>query len=322
MSDAESRMSSAPSPDELRPRTPDRLSRGAVLALIAHLGLIIALSVGVSWRTAEPEGAEAELWAAVPKVAAPRAVAPPPEPAPPPPPAPTPPPPPPPPPKAEAPPPPPPPNRDAEIALEKREEELRLQREAERKALEKQRAEAEKRAAEKREAEKREAELQKKAEAEKRAEAQRKKAEAERQAKLDAEREAKAEADRAERVEAQRKEALARIQGQVDATGSPGSTGSATQSAGPSAGYAGRIRARIKPNVVFTDSAPDNAVAAVEVKVAPDGTIIGRRLVKSSGVAAWDEAVLRAIDRTGTLPRDTDGTVPPAMLIEFRPRDL
>jgi colicin import membrane protein len=31
--------------------------------------------------------------------------------------------------------------------------------------------------------------------------------------------------------------------------------------------------------------------------------------------------VLRAIDRTDTLPRDTDGRVPPTLVISFRPRD-
>jgi colicin import membrane protein len=60
----------------------------------------------------------------------------------------------------------------------------------------------------------------------------------------------------------------------------------------------------------------------VEVKAGPDGTIIGRRLLKSSGVPAWDEAVLRAIDKTEVLPRDTDGRVPSAMLLDFRPRDF
>jgi len=32
--------------------------------------------------------------------------------------------------------------------------------------------------------------------------------------------------------------------------------------------------------------------------------------------------VLRAIDRTDGLPRDTDGTVPSPMLITFRPKDV
>ena len=32
------------------------------------------------------------------------------------------------------------------------------------------------------------------------------------------------------------------------------------------------------------------------MRAAPDGTIVGRKLVKSSGNAAWDDAVLKAID--------------------------
>ena len=52
-----------------------------------------------------------------------------------------------------------------------------------------------------------------------------------------------------------------------------------------------------------------------------DGKILSRRLVKSSGNPTWDQAVLRAIDRTGTLPRDTDGRVPSALIIGLRPQD-
>jgi colicin import membrane protein len=59
----------------------------------------------------------------------------------------------------------------------------------------------------------------------------------------------------------------------------------------------------------------------VEVRTAPDGTIVGRKVLKSSGSKAWDEAVLKAIDKTEVLPRDTDGRVPPALVITFRPRD-
>ena len=88
------------------------------------------------------------------------------------------------------------------------------------------------------------------------------------------------------------------------------------------AGYAGRIKARVKPNVTFTDEVAGNPLASVEVRCAPDGTIIGRRLVKSSGVPAWDDAVLRAIDKTEILPRDVDGRVPSPMVLDFRPRDF
>ena len=97
--------------------------------------------------------------------------------------------------------------------------------------------------------------------------------------------------------------------------------GTAQRAAGPSAQYANRIRDRIKRNVVFTEEAKGNPAAEVQVRTSPDGTIIGRQLVKSSGIAAWDQAVLNAIDKTAALPRDEDGRVPPSLVIVFRPKD-
>ena len=61
--------------------------------------------------------------------------------------------------------------------------------------------------------------------------------------------------------------------------------------------------------------------AEVEVKCAPDGTIIERKLLKSSGYKGWDDAVLKALEKTERLPRDTDGRVPATLVITFRPRD-
>ena len=123
------------------------------------------------------------------------------------------------------------------------------------------------------------------------------------------------------RLARQREENLKRIMGQAGASGGPQATGTAQQSSGPSAAYGGRVAARIKPNVVFTDVAPGNPRAEVEVRTQPDGTITSRRLVKSSGNPDWDEAVLRAIDRTSTLPKDTDGRVPSSLVIGLRPLD-
>jgi colicin import membrane protein len=82
-----------------------------------------------------------------------------------------------------------------------------------------------------------------------------------------------------------------------------------------------RLVARIKQNVVFSDTLAGNPVAEVEVRAAANGTIIARRLVKSSGSPEWDDAVLRAIDRTGTLPRDTDGRVPGTLIVSFRAKE-
>jgi colicin import membrane protein len=259
--------------DVLMPQPPGGLGKGAVLALIVHVGLVIALAFGVSWRNQEPAGFSAELWAAVPQAAAPPAVEPVPAPRPPAPvvrpaePAPR---------SAQV---------DAQIAIEKAERERKERERNERERLEREKAE-------KLAAEKREREL----------EAKRQKAEEERTAR-------------------QREENLKRMMGQVGGTGTPDSTGAAARDAGPSASYTGRVIARIKPNIVLTEEVAGNPSAVVEVRCAADGTIIGRRLVKSSGSREWDDAVLRAIDRTEILPRDIDGRVPGAFEITFRPRE-
>jgi len=99
------------------------------------------------------------------------------------------------------------------------------------------------------------------------------------------------------------------------------SKGSAEKSSGPSASYAGKIVARIRPNIVLTEVVSGNPAAEVEVHIAPDGSVLSRRLVKTSGYSAWDEAVLRAIDKTDKIPRDNDGTVPSLMILSFRPKD-
>jgi colicin import membrane protein len=125
----------------------------------------------------------------------------------------------------------------------------------------------------------------------------------------------------ARQIEEQRVKNLARMAGMAGASGAPSAQGSAQQSSGPSASYAGRIRARIKPNIVFTKDITGNPTAEVEVRTSPDGTIVGRKLLKSSGVTAWDEAVLQAIDKTEVLPRDIDGRVPAVLEISFRPKD-
>lgn len=254
--------------DPLRPQRPAGLGRGALLALLVHGGLLLALALGVSWRASEPTGATAELWAAVPEFAAPAAVEPPPQPVLPPRPV----------VKAE-------PKvdeqavRDAEIATEKARRERELEREREAKAD----------------------------------------AEKKRQAAQEEQRKKLAEKAEQERNEKLRQDNLKRMLGQAGATGAPTATGTAARDAGPSASYAGRVIARVKPNIVMTESVTGSPRAEVEVRAAPDGTIIGRRLIKSSGNKDWDEAVLRALDRTEILPRDTDGRVPSPMTIGFTP---
>lgn len=119
-----------------------------------------------------------------------------------------------------------------------------------------------------------------------------------------------------------RQEQLKRMAGMAGANGATDSNGTALRSGGPSAGYAGRITRIIKSNIVYPEiSASENPLAEVSVKVAPDGTIVSKRLTKPSGNAAWDAAVLKAIDKTERFPRDVDGTVPGEMLITFKPNE-
>lgn len=297
-------MDAAADRPEFEPPQQGGMLRGFSLAVLAHLLLIAALTWGLRWNTETTElAAEAELWSSLPQQAAPKeVVAPPPPPAPPPKPV------------VREQPLPEPVKRDADIALER----------------EKKRKEAE--AQERREAQERERERQKKLEAQRKQE-ELKKAEEEKkqeQAKLAAaEKRKKEEEDRKRRekekqdelrVAKLREENLKRMQGLAGGTGAPGSTGTAARSSGPSASWAGRVRARVKPNIVFGDDVAGNPAADVEVRLSPDGTIVGKRLVKSSGVKAWDEAVLRALDKTETLPRDTDGRVPSSFIIEFKPK--
>lgn len=121
-------------------------------------------------------------------------------------------------------------------------------------------------------------------------------------------------------LEAQRKANMARLMASLG--GEAAGPGTAARSSGPSAGYAGRIIARVKPNIVFAETINGNPQAVVEVRCAPDGRIMSRRLLSSSGVSAWDDAVLRALDRTEVLPSDVDGRVPPLMQLSFKPRDF
>ena len=283
--------------DPLRPQRAAGLGPGAMLAVLVHGVLLLALALGVSWRASEPTGASAELWAAVPEFAAPAPVAPPPQPvqvAPPvpvPKPQPA--------PKAE---PKPEPSRDAEIAIEK----ARLQKEKERELEKEKEKERQARA----EAEKKKLQAQQE-------EQRKKQVAAAAAAKVEqAEKLEKAEQERLEKL---RLDNLKRIQGQAGATGGPTATGKAPGDAGPSASYAGRIIARVKPNIVLTETLQGSPRAEVEVRAGPDGTILSRRLVKPSGDKVWDDAVLRAIDRTEILPRDTDGRVPSPLTLIFTP---
>lgn len=306
---------------EFAPPPQPGAGRAWLTAGLVHALLFLALGLATAWKT-QPQTvqAEAELWSATPQAAAPRLQESPPEPEPEPEPAPQ--------PKPAPAPPPPAPDLaqerlDAQIALEKKKQKEK-KKEAEK--AEKLKAEKEKAAKEK--AEKEKAELKRK-EREKEREKEDKakeKAAKEKKAQEEKEREKKKAAEKANaekadaaRTDALRKENLKRMQGMAGASGGENATGTALKSSGPSASYAGRLVGRIKPNITYPGDVVGNPRAEVEVKVAPDGMILSRRIAQPSGNKAWDDAVLRAIDKTEILPKDTDGRVPPVIVLVFRP---
>ncbi|PUA95991.1 cell division and transport-associated protein TolA [Acidovorax sp. 107] len=311
------------------PRPPARL-RAITLAVLVHAVLIGALTWGVNWKnTADQPAVEAELWAAVPTLAAPRAVEPPPPPPPPPVQQVTPPAPPPPPVRAAEP----PDTREADIAIEREkkrleqekkareQQQLREKRERDRKEEERRdRLEQEKKERLQKERDKEKEQREKQLAEQKKAEQDKQKKLAEDKRKADEASKRKAEAE-AKHLAEQREANLRRIQGLAGATGGENATGTALRSAGPSGSYGGKVAAKVKPNIVYPDAISGNPRAEVEVRLSPDGTIVGKRLVQSSGNKAWDDAVLRALDKTETLPRDVDGRVPPSLTIGFRPQD-
>lgn len=278
-----------------RPREAERWTGpGLWLALGVHGLLLLALALSMNWKMSDPAPVEAEVWSEIPRVAG-----------------------------GAAPPPPPPPPREQPVVRRAPEPVKAADPEPEpRRAPDLVIAKTPPKKAEPRKPEPKpepKPEVVKKPEPQK-PEPRKDAPKPETVAKPSKATDPASRSLSAAELEAQRQANLQRMMSSLG--GGSGGPGAAARSTGPSAGYAGRIIARIKPNIVFTESLNGNPQAVVEVRCAPDGRIMSRRLVSSSGVTAWDEAVLRALDRTEVLPADVDGRVPTLMQLSFKPRDF
>lgn len=296
------------------------------LAVGVHAMLLAFLWIGVSWQNNAPVAVEAEIWDVTTQTAAPPpAPAPAPEPEP----------------EPETPPPRPAPKavepppvvekpqpKQPDIALErekKRKEELKrkqIEEEREREVAEQKRAEEKKAKAL---AEKKERELEEKkakADAEKKEAEKKKKEEAEKKKKEDADKKKKA-AEEQKKLDAARAEEMRRITG---AAGNPTSTGTAQKSTAPRSdpGYSAAITAKVKGNTSYAGSLdePGNPTASFRVEQLPTGEIISVKMIKSSGVPAFDEAVEKGIAKSSPLPKKKDGTVERSLVINFHMKDM
>ncbi len=274
----------------------------AVAANLVFLGLLV---FSVSWRNPPPVPVTAELYTPP----APEPVVPPksPEPKPLPPPEP------PPPPKQVTPPPDvkPPEQPDPEIAIRKKKEEERRKQEAEEAArkkkeaeekarqekLEKERLDKEKAAREKVEKERLDREKKEKEEKERREAEQR---------RLAAEKKAREEAARRE---AELQDMLAK-QAQREAL--QAALDRWTQS----------IRIKVKGNLVLPPNIDGNPEAIFLIVQLPTGEVIDAKLQKSSGNAAYDDAVYRAIMKSSPLPKPERADLFQRQLrFVFKPKD-
>lgn len=332
-------------------RVPAEPRRWPSIALAAamHAGLLAFLFIGVNWQNTAPVAVEAEVWDMKTQAAAPPAPPPPevaePEPAPAPVPAPaptptaT--------PKAAEPPPvakpvaPKPPDialerekRKAEqrklLEEEKREEkkleeaklakELKAQKKSEQLAEKKAQELADKKAQEL--ADKKAAEADKKLADKKAAEADKKLAEKKLADKLKADKLAKAKSEAAEqaKLDKVRADEMRRI------TAGAGTSGEAAKSTSShiDSGYLASITSKIKSTTSYAGSTDvaGNPKAVFKVEELPTGEIISIRLVKSSGIAAFDEAVERGINKASPLPKKKDGTVARTVEVAFSMKDL
>ena len=86
------------------------------------------------------------------------------------------------------------------------------------------------------------------------------------------------------------------------------------------ADYIGKIRAKIKGNIVLPPDIKGNPEAIFDVVQLPSGEILSVKLKKSSGHAAYDNAVERAILKSSPLPKPEQGDLfSRGLELKFRP---
>lgn len=252
-----------------------------LMALGVHGLFLLLLMFGVSWQTQHPAPVMVDIWQALPK----------PEPAPAPAPR-----------RAKLNPPktmtpPPPDRRDADIALEKKKAEVeRLKHlQAEQAAEEKAQAKA---AQEKLLADQKKRALLRQMDEEdlKQRIASETAANQARQTKL-AEAQAKQAEAQAKQAEAQARQAAAKSAADAQQAAEVASTVGL---------HRDLISAKVRGNTRLPDNLTGNPEVRCLVRLLPTGEVLSVRVTKSSGNVAYDDAVVRAIEKSSPLPLPTD----------------
>ena len=122
-----------------------------------------------------------------------------------------------------------------------------------------------------------------------------------------------------------RADQLARLRAAAGAEGGSGGTSGSGVGGGGNAlpGWTDKVIKKVKPLIVFNpESVSGNSAAVVKVNLAPDGAILSTDLITSSGNVSWDRAVLLALTRAESLPKDDNGKIPQREVkLTFKPKD-
>jgi colicin import membrane protein len=88
------------------------------------------------------------------------------------------------------------------------------------------------------------------------------------------------------------------------------------------AAYIGKLKGKIKSNIVVPPDIPGNPEAIFDVVQLPTGEVMSAKLRKSSGFQAYDAAVERAILKSSPLPRpDRPEQFQRSLEIKFKPQE-
>ena len=122
-----------------------------------------------------------------------------------------------------------------------------------------------------------------------------------------------------------RADQLARLRAAAGAEGGSGGTSGSGVGGGGNAppGWTDKVIKKVKPLIVFNpESISGNPATVIKVNLAPDGAILETSILTSSGNAGWDRAVLLALSRAESLPKDDNGKIPQREVkLTFKPKD-
>jgi len=122
-----------------------------------------------------------------------------------------------------------------------------------------------------------------------------------------------------------RADQLARLRAAAGAEGGNGGTTGSGVGGGGNAppDWTDKVVKKVKPLIVFNpESVSGNPATVIKVDLAPDGAILSTSILTSSGNASWDRAVLLALSRAESLPKDDNGKIPQRQVkLTFKPRD-